>query len=418
MGEIIDNRPIRSSENLFPGWPAFSDETISNIQEPLRSGKVSYWTGDYGKKFEESFSQYCNVLYSYCVNSATSGLFISLLACQIGPGDEVIVPSCTFVATATSVLMANAIPIFADIDPETLTISCESIERNITSRTKAIIPVHLNGHPAEMDEIMAIARKYNLAVIEDASQALGAKYKDKKVGSIGDIGVFSFCQDKTITTGGEGGMITTNNADYAKKLNSLRSHGFVTIGKRNFMESQRIYPYIFNHLGYNFRMTEIQAVIGLTEMKRLESWNLKNRRRNAQLLSDMLKDVPEVRTPVVREYVEHGFYKYPLLLKMECFNVGRGDIISALAKEGLFVEPGDTPDNYRQNIFQQVSNYTKYCPFACPYNNVDANKYKSVSVPIADSIGKQIIRIKIHPTLSVEDIKDTALIIKKVISHL
>lgn len=399
----------------FPSWPQFSEETIGKVQEPLRTGKVSYWTGKYGTEFEQYFEQYCDVKYAYTVNSATSGLLLALLACNIGPGDEVIVPSYTFLATATSVLMANAIPVFADIDPQTFTLSVSSIREAITERTKAIIPVHLNGNVAEMDEINQLAKEHNLVVIEDASQALGAQYKGKYVGTLGDIGVFSFCQDKTITTGGEGGMVTTNHAEFAKKINSMRSHGFRLLGKRSFMESQKIFPYIFENVGYNFRMTEIQSVIGLTEIKRLESWNLANRRRNAGILRRYLENVPEIRLQTVKEYVSHGYYKFPIVLKKECFTISRAEFIQALEKEGLVVEPGDTPDNYKQGVFAHNKNSNGICPFSCPYNHV--YKYSELYLPVSEEVGKQVIRVRVHPTLTARDMEKTAFILKKVIEQ-
>ena len=225
-------------QEKFPMWPSFSDQTNREALLPLESGLVNYWTGHKGVEFEEKWAQYCECKYGIATSNGTSALHTALAACDIGPGDEVIVTSYSFIASSFCVVQAGAIPIFADVRKDTHTIDPSSIEKKITSRTKAIIPVHLYGIPCDMDEIMAIAKQHNLFVIEDCAQAHGSEYRGKKVGSIGHAGCFSFCQSKHFTTGGEGGAVVTNDENIAWAARSFRDHGYDVRERLRLLENE------------------------------------------------------------------------------------------------------------------------------------------------------------------------------------
>ena len=224
---------------------------------------MNYWTGVRGRQFQDEFAKFCGAEHGIAVMNGTAALHVALAAANIGPGDEVIVPPRTFIATAFSVLHQNAVPIFADVNLETQNIDVSSIREHITPRTKAIICVHLAGLTCEMDPLLDLAREFNLVIIEDAAQAHGAEYKGEKAGALGHIAAFSFCNDKHFTTGGEGGMVVTNDADMAEIARSFKDHGYEEKERRSLLELEALYTYIHHRMGYNYRMTEMQAAIGI-----------------------------------------------------------------------------------------------------------------------------------------------------------
>jgi len=397
----------------FPPWPHFWPEEIEAAMEPLKEGKPNYWTGPRGLEFQKRFAEYCGSQYGIAVNSGTSALHVALAAAQIGPGDEVITPSYTFIASAMCVLQQNAVPVFADSDLKTHTISPDSIRQLLTERTRAIMPVHLYGHPAEMDEIMAIAKEHNLIVIEDCAQAHGARYKGQVVGSIGHLGAFSFCQDKIFTTGGEGGMVTTSDPEMAERARSFKDHGYWEQERRGLLEMEALYLYIHHALGFNFRMTEMQSAIGLKALERLD-WNLARRRENAELLTERIADLEAVNPPYEAPHVRHAFYKYPITLNLERLKVDRDRFCRALQAEGLPAAIGDWPENYLEQVFQEKVGYGKTkCPFECPWNRQPAD-YARVVCENARWLGKRTIKLQVHPTLELSDIEDVAAILRKV----
>jgi perosamine synthetase len=237
--------------------PSITEKEIAYVLDAVKSGWVSS-AGSYVQDFEKRFAEYMGTQYALSVSNGTTALHLSLLSLEIGPEDEVIVPDLTFVATANAVVYTGAKPVFADIDPETWCIDPYSVKQKLTSNTKAIIPVHLYGHPAPMDEIIALAAEFDLAIIEDAAEAHGAEYKGKKVGSLGDVGIFSMYGNKIITTG-EGGMLTTNSEEIYEKAKLLRDHGM-----------SRDHKYWHTMLGYNYRLTNLQAALGLAQLERIE----------------------------------------------------------------------------------------------------------------------------------------------------
>ena len=272
-----------------------------------------YILGERVKEFERKFADFCGVKHAVCTSSGTAAIFLSLLAIDIKPGDEVIVPSFSFIATASPVLHAGAKPIFTDVNLRTYTMPQDEVKRKLSKRTKAIIPVHLFGHPADMDPIMKISEENNLVVIEDACQAHGAEYKGRKVGGIGHIACFSFYPSKNMTVCGDGGIITTNNEEIAEKIRMLRDHG-------------RLEKHTHKIIGYNLRFNEIQAAIGIKQLERLPSWN-EARRKIAQVYNEALNNL--VVTPVEEHWAKHVYHMYVIRTKK------RGDLQEFLKKKGI-----------------------------------------------------------------------------------
>lgn len=389
------------TREAFPMWPQFSEETIKAATEPLVTGKVNYWTGRYGMEFERKFAEWNGAKYGISTSSGTSALHTAVAALGIGPGDEVITTSYTFIASSFCICQAGAIPVFADVQRKDHTISPESIESKITDRTRAILVVHLYGNVCEMDPIMEIARKHKLYVIEDCAQAHGAMYKGKKVGTIGDVGCFSFCQSKTFTTGGEGGCVITNDEDLAWECRSFRDHGYDVKTRMNLLELEEALPYIHNRVGFNYRMTEIQSLIGLKEMERLDSWNLKNRRRNGEMLISALKDCPQIEyLPVHNEEGKvNGFWLFPIVLDLDRLTCDKETFVNALAKEGVPVGHVLWPQSYKERAYQEHNGFghAKY-PFEDPLANPESVDYTKVYCPNAAWLEERTFTVPCHPT--------------------
>jgi dTDP-4-amino-4,6-dideoxygalactose transaminase len=238
-------------QDKLPHWPAFDEKAIQAVDEVLRSGKVNYWTGRKGMEFEKRFAAWQGSRFAISTTNGTSALHVALTVLGIGPGDEVIVPSYTFIASSFSIVQAGAIPRFADVNLEDHCLSVDSAEKLVTDRTKAIMPVHLYGNVCDMDTIQAFARRHKLFVIEDNAEAFGGVYKAKKTGTLSDMAACSFCQNKTFTTGGEGGMVTTDNEELAWLARSFRDHGYDVKERLNLLEMEQKLPYIHNMVGWN-----------------------------------------------------------------------------------------------------------------------------------------------------------------------
>ncbi len=299
----------------FSPWPSFTQEEADAVSKVLLSNKVNYWTGTQCREFENEFAAWCGAEYAVALANGTLALDVALKALGIGTGDQVITTPRTFLASASSIVTAGADPVFADVDLNSQAITAESIEKVLTPSTKAVIVVHLAGMPAEMDEIMALSEKHGFYVIEDCAQAHGAKYKGKSVGSIGHIGAWSFCQDKIMTTGGEGGMVTSNSEELWQKMWSYKDHGksFDAIYNR---EHPPGFRWLHESFGTNWRMTEMQAVIGRIQLKRMPEWTAKRQQYGA-MIDQVAKQFSCVRTVVVPEYSEHAEYKHYLFVEPE-----------------------------------------------------------------------------------------------------
>lgn len=408
---INGGTPVRTKP--YAPWPHFWEEEKKAVREVLDSGKVNYWTGFRGMEFQKQYAAYCGVEHAIMLNSGTSALHVALAAAEVGPGDEVIIPSYTFIATAAAVLHQNAIPIFADVEEKTWNIDPASVEALITDWTKVIIPVHLHGHPADMDAINALAAKRGIVVLEDAAQAHGGEYKGRKVGALGDLAAFSFCQDKIITTGGEGGAVTADNDDMAEIARSFKDHGYWEEERKDLLQMEALYPYIHHRMGFNYRMTEMQTVVGIAALKRLDEW-VDKRRANAHRLSKRLAEISQVEPPYESPDVKHAFYKYAFKIKPEQLSCTRDEFIMALRAEGIPCIAGVPPENYKEEVFLKMVGYGKTsCPFTCPLykGKVDYNK---VDCPTARSIGARTVWFLVHPTLDQNDMEDAGQAVAKV----
>src|SRR3990170_1386638 len=285
----------------FPPWPALGDDDVSAVADALRSGGLTQLTGGAVAAFEEAFAAWNDTAHCVATSSGTTAIHTALAALGIGPGDEVIVPAHTFIASATPVLHQRAVPVFADVDPDTYCLSPESVAERISPKTKAIVAVHLNGHPADLDALLALAEPQGITVVEDCAQAHGALYKGRKVGSLGRVGCFSFWEDKIITTGGEGGAVITEDDALAARMRRIRHHG------EGPSEGERAYYHL--ELGYNYRMTSMQAATGLVQLRRLDGY-LEARRRNATYLTERLSALGVIDPPFVAPDCTHSYYKY------------------------------------------------------------------------------------------------------------
>ena len=402
-------------EEPFPPWPYFHEDEIVEVEKVLRERRVIYWTGDRGVRFQQNFADFCGARHGIAVMNGTAALHVALAAANIGPGDEVIVPPRTFIATAFSVMHQNAVPIFADINLETHNIDVDSIRTKITERTKAIICVHLAGLTCDMDPIMALAKEYNLVVIEDAAQAHGAEYKGTRAGSLGHIAAFSFCNDKHMTTGGEGGMVVTNNDEMAEIARSFKDHGYEERERRSLLELEALYTYIHHRMGFNYRMTEMQAAIGLKKLEKLD-WDIEKRRENAHYLMERLSGYAPLTPPYEAEGYKHSFYKYYMCLDLDSISVDRDTFVKAMRAEGVPVGLGTASEGYREDAFQNLVGYgTTGCPFKCPWYKGEAD-YSEVSLPNAIAIGEQVFVLQVHPTIEKADLDDVVNATDKVLN--
>ena len=404
MGDIKNlaiNGGSKIYDGEFPAWPQFNPACYDKVVDILKSGKVNYWTGDVGKKFEEEWAKYFGVKNAISVMNGTCALHTALAALNIGPGDEVICPSYSFIASSFCALQAGAMPVFADVTTDH-TIDPKAIEACITERTKAIVVVHLYGIVADMDPIMEIAAKHNLYVVEDCAQCFGGVYKGKKAGTIGHVGCFSFCQSKHFTTGGEGGMVVTNDEDLAWECRSFRDHGYDVKAKLNLLEMEGKQLYIHRRVGFNFRMTEIQSMIGLMELERFDSWNLPNRIRNGKMLIAQLKDHPLVKyCPVDTEERQNSFWWAPFVLDTDKLTVSVADFIKAVAAEGVPVYSVLWPEMYKEQAYTDRKGFgTVGYPFNDPRSrNIDYTKF---NCKMANWMTDRTISFFTHPVYTEE----------------
>jgi dTDP-4-amino-4,6-dideoxygalactose transaminase len=396
---IEGGKPVNTEP--FPMWPSFSEKTIQMVAEPLKTGKVNYWTGEIGVKFEKAWAEYNGAKYCVTTTSGTSALHTAVSALGIGPGDEVICPSYSFIASSFCILQAGALPVFADTD-ETHTIDPNDIEDKINERTKAILVVHLYGVVCDMDPIMEIARKHNLYVIEDCAQAHGGEYKGKKVGTIGDVGCFSFCQSKHFTTGGEGGAVITNNEDLYWECMSFRDHGYDVKERLRLLELEKKLMYIHRRVGFNYRMTEIQSLIGLCELERFETWNLPNRRRNGRFLIDALKDHPLVLYPPLdTEERKNAFWWAPFVIDTDRLKVPMKQFIAAIEAEGVPVYGVLWPEMYKEKAYTERVGFGR---LNYPFNDPNARfiDYTKVECKKAKWLSDRTISFFTHPVYEIK----------------
>lgn len=380
----------------FSTWPSFTQEEGDAIKATLLSNKVNYWTGIECREFEKEFAKFSDCRYAIAVANGTVALDLALKALHIGQGDEVIVTSRTFLASVSSIVLAGATPVFADVDRESQNITDESILKVISKKTKAILCVHLAGWPCDMDSILKLSMHHNLYVIEDCAQAHGATYKGKSVGSFGDIAAWSFCQDKIMTTGGEGGMVTTNNHGYWSTMWSYKDHGksWESVYEKKHTGHFR---WVHDYFGTNWRMMEIQAVIGRIQLKKMSEWTQK-RNENANKIWEVAKKQPWLRAPNIPPDIRHAAYKCYVFIKPDQLPVEwtRDRIIDEVCNEGVPCLQGSCSEVYLEKAFETTS--------FCPENRL----------PNAKELGETSLMFLIHPTLTEDEINKTCQAIEKV----
>jgi perosamine synthetase len=403
----MGGEPVRVDP--FPPWPQYDDREIEAVNTVLKSGKFARQSGSWVSQFEEDFAAKFGVKHAIAVSSGTAALHVALGALGIGPGDEVInTPHC-FIGTATPVVHAAAVPVFADIDPRTFNIDPNSIPPKINSQTKAIIPVHLNGCPADMDTILEIAQENNLYVIEDAAQAHGAIYKDRMVGAIGDIGCFSFWEDKIITTGGEGGMIITDDSSLAKRAKKFHHHG-EDRQDGTYYQGERLY--FHDSLGYNYRMTEIQGAIGTVQLKKLDEY-VSARRKISHHLSQSLMEVEGIIPPYEPPECKHVYYKFIIRLDREVLDITAKEFVEALSAEGIPCSRRYPTPLHQQPVFVEKRGFgNTSAPFTPPWHTNDIS-YGSGS-PVAERLPQELVRLLMRPTFTEDDVEDIARGVEKV----
>lgn len=370
----------------FAPWPCYSEEEISAVANVLRSNKVNYWTGNVSREFEKEFAAYVNSKYAIALANGTLAIDLALRALDIGPGDEVIVTSRTFLASASCIVNAGATPVFADVDRDSQNITAQTIAAVLTERTKAVICVHLNGWPCEMDPIMALARERGLYVIEDCAQAHGARYKGRHVGTIGDIGAWSFCQDKIMTTGGEGGMLTTNGEQWWRKAWAYKDHGKSWDAVYN-KQHPPGFRWLHESFGTNWRITEMQSAIGRIQLKRLDAWKAR-RQQLASKIDEIASRHTVVRVAKAPAYVDHAKYKHYLFVRPENLRDGwsRDSVIEALTTRGIPCYQGSCSEVYLEEAFD----HTGWRP--------------AVRLPVAKELGETSLMFLVHPTLTDQEI--------------
>ena len=402
----------------FAPWPFFAEDEIEAAAAVLRSGKVNYWTGRRGMEFERRFADWQGSKFAVSTATGTAALHVALSVLGIGPGDEVIVPSYTFIASSFSVVQAGAIPRFADVNREDHCISVESAEKLVTKRTKAIMPVHLYGNVCDMDPILDFARRHGLFVVEDNAEAFGGFYKGRKTGTIGEIAGCSFCQNKLFTTGGEGGMVTTDDEDLAWKARSFRDHGYDVKERLNLLEMEQKLPYIHNVVGWNYRMTEMQSAIGLAELDRIDDWNLPSRRRNARILVDALRTRPQVKYfPVDTPDRQNAWYVLAFSLDIEQMDCDIKEFVQAAAADGAPCWKVFWPQCHTERAFREHNAFGRSgFPFnSREYADAASADYSRVEVPNALWHETHTFTCFAYPTYSEENMHQIAAALLKVI---
>jgi dTDP-4-amino-4,6-dideoxygalactose transaminase len=339
------------NQSHYAPWPCFQQEEIDAVVSVVKSGKVNYWTGEQGRQFEEEFAKFCSCRHAVALANGTVALELALVALGIGPGDEVITSSRTFMASASAVVMRGATPIFADVDPLSQNITADNIRKVLTPRTRAIIVVHLAGWPCDMDPILELAEVHGLKVIEDCAQAQGATYKGRPVGSMGHAAGFSFCQDKIMTTGGEGGMLVTNDEGVWRRAWAFKDHG-KSLEALTPNPNPWVFRWIHDSFGTNWRMAEMQAAIGRVALRKIPRW-LEIRRRNARLLCRAFKNIPSLRVPEPPEDIGHSYYKFYSFLMPERLkdSWNRERVIEAINSEGIRCFSGSCSEIYLEKAF-------------------------------------------------------------------
>jgi dTDP-4-amino-4,6-dideoxygalactose transaminase len=384
----------------FSPWPSFSEDEVEAVSQVLRSGRVNYWTGEEGRQFEQEFAAWVGTKHAIALGNGTLALDLALIGLGIGPGDEVVVTPRTFLASVSCVVNVGATPVFADIDPDSGNITADTITAVLTARTMAEIPVHLAGWPCDMDPIMDLADRHGLKVIEDCAQAHGARHNGRSVGSIGHVGAWSFCQDKIITTGGEGGMVTTDDEALWSRMWSFKDHGksWAAVYERDHPPG---YRWLHESFGTNWRLTEMQAAIGRIQLKKMAEWTAA-RTHNAMAIHDALAAFAGARGPVRAPVLcgnggrnderRHAFYRLYGYVRPENLAAGwtRDRIVSEIVARGVPCYQGSCSEAYLERAFEGT-----------PWRPAER-------LPVARELGETSLMFLVHPTLTDAEIAKTA----------
>jgi dTDP-4-amino-4,6-dideoxygalactose transaminase len=383
----------------FSPWPDFDGDEKKAVLEVLDSNKVNYWTGQEGREFEKQFADYFEIQYAIAVANGTVALDLAWQALALPKGSEVIVTSRTFIASISSIVLAGLTPVFADIDLNTQNITAETIKPHIEDKTSAILCVHLAGWPCEMDDILALAKEHDLFVVEDCAQAHGAKYKGKPVGGLGDIAAWSFCQDKIMTTAGEGGMVTTNSKVLWDKVWSFKDHGksWAAIYEK---EHPPGFRWLHESFGTNWRMLEIQAAVGLKQLEKMPTWTQKRIQYSEQIFATA-KMFPSLRVPKVPDYIDHAFYKCYVFVEPDRLKEGwnRDKIVAEINQLDVPCFSGSCSEVYKEKAF----------------DNTDFRPKKILSNAV--ELGATSLMFLVHPTLQQTEIDKCCNVLNQVMNQ-
>ena len=418
MGEKVMNA-AGITDLGFPMWPQFNPDTLKDIQEPIINGKVNYWTGPKGMEFEEMFREWTGAKMAISCTNGTAALHIGISSLGIGPGDEVIVPSYTFIASSFAVVQAGAIPVFCDVTDDH-TIDPAKIEALITPRTKGIVVVHLYGVVADMDPIMVIAKKHNLKVIEDCAQCIGGKFRDTYVGLVGDVGCYSFCQSKHFTTGGEGGMVITKDEDLGWECRSFRDHGYDVRTRMNMLALEEKLPYIHRRVGFNYRMTEIQSIIGINEMKRFDNWNLPRRKKYAAMYDAAFAGLKGIKKlPYNDEVRQNSYWWYPIIIDDEVLDIDAAAFVKALQAKNIPCYGIQWPEAYLESAYKDHIGFgTANFPFdSKEYTDPKSIEYDKAFAPNAHRLRSVTFSLFLHPSWEEKHIEACIAGVKAVIAE-
>lgn len=392
----VDGGPMIRSQP-FADWPSFAEDEIEAAERVLRSGKINYWTGEEGRRFEVEYASFVGCKHAVAVANGSVALELCLHALGIGPGDEVVVPSRTFIASASCAVMCGATPMMADVDRDSQNITAETVRAVLTPRTRAVIAVHLAGWPCDMDPILELARERGLKVIEDCAQAHGATYKGRPVGSMGDANAFSFCQDKIMTTGGEGGLVTMNDSEVWSRAWSRKDHGKSYDAIYNCPRPRgRNWPH--ESFGTNWRLTEMQSAIGRILLRKLPE-RVNKRRQLASILSQRFSSMPALRVTAPPKDIYHSYYKYYAFLRPEFLHEGwdQQRIIEAINAEGIPCFSGSCSEIYLEKAFPE-------------------SMRPPLRLPVSKELGDMALMFLVHPTLSEADMREAADGVQKVLT--
>ncbi|MCG8295059.1 MULTISPECIES: DegT/DnrJ/EryC1/StrS family aminotransferase [Pseudomonas] len=382
----------------FSPWPSFSEEEAEAVRSVVLSNKVNYWTGQECREFEKEFATWAGTEYAIALANGTVALDLALKALGIGKGDEVIVTPRTFLASVSSIVNAGAIPVFAEVDRNTQNITAETIERVLTPRTRGVICVHLAGWPCDMDPIMALAERHDIKVIEDCAQAHGATYKGRSVGSIGHVGAWSFCQDKIMTTGGEGGMVTTNDRTLWADMWAFKDHGksWAAVYEREHAPGFR---WLHESFGTNWRMLEMQGAIGRIQLRHMQAWH-QARLRNADAIWNTARDLPGLRVPSPGDGIVHAAYKCYVFVEPEAlrFDWSRDRIINEIVARGVPCYSGSCSEVYLEKAFDG----TGWRP--------------EQPLPMARELGETSVMFLVHPTLTEAEVEKSCSVLREVMA--